>query len=90
MESASASLSNEVFELDLFKQFPSLGCPIYFFVGRKDIITNSKLSERYFKNLTAPEKQLFWFEKSGHGIPDTEPELMQSIIIEKILANNLN
>jgi len=85
METSAASLSNEVFEMDFFKQFPSLQCPVYFFVGRKDYMTNATVSEKYYQKLKAPKKQLFWFEKSAHGIPDTEPELMQDIIITKIL-----
>jgi pimeloyl-ACP methyl ester carboxylesterase len=90
MQSSAASLSNEVFEMNLIKQFPSVKCPVYFFVGRKDFTTNATLSEKYYKKLKAPKKQLFWFEKSAHGIPDTEPELMQNIIIDKILASTQN
>lgn len=88
MESSAASLSNEVFEMNFFKQFPSLKCPVYFFFGRKDFTTNATLSEKYYKKLKAPKKQLFWFEKSAHGIPDTEPELMQNIIIDKVLTSH--
>ena len=87
MESSAASLSNEIFEINFFKQFPSIKCPVYFFVGRKDFTTNATLSEKYYKKLKAPKKKLFWFEKSAHGIPDTEPELMQNIIINKVLMN---
>lgn len=85
MDTPAASLSNEVFKLDFGKQFPRLTCPIYFFVGRKDVVTNATLTEVYYKNLKAPKKQLFWFEQSAHSLPDTEPELMQATIIEKIL-----
>ncbi|SDQ01713.1 Pimeloyl-ACP methyl ester carboxylesterase [Mucilaginibacter sp. OK268] len=85
METSAASLSNEVFEMNFLKQFLSLQCPVYFFVGRKDYMTNATVCEKYYKKLKAPKKQLFWFEKSAHGIPDSEPELMQEIIITKIL-----
>jgi pimeloyl-ACP methyl ester carboxylesterase len=85
METSAASLSNEVFEMNFFKQFPRLECPVYFFVGRKDFMTNATISEKYYQELIAPKKHLFWFEKSGHNIPDSEPELMQDIIINNIL-----
>jgi len=88
MESPAASLSNEIFEMDFNKRFPSLKCPVYFFAGRKDFVTNSTLAEKYYNKLHAPKKHLFWFEKSAHGIPDTEPELMQNIIINQVLANH--
>lgn len=90
MESSAASLSNEVFEMNFARQFPTIKCPVYFFVGRKDFVTNSTLSEQYFNALKAPKKQLFWFEKSAHAIPDTEPELMQQTIITKVLPDTQN
>lgn len=75
----------ESFKVNLIRELPSIKCPVYFFVGRKDYQTNFTISERYLKKLKAPKKRLFWFENSGHGIPDTEPVLMQDIIIGKIL-----
>ena len=60
-------------------------CPIYFFVGRNDHQTNFAISEAYYRKLIAPKKDIFWFEKSGHLIPVTEPALMQQIVIDKIL-----
>ncbi|WP_310395445.1 alpha/beta hydrolase [Hymenobacter sp.] len=85
MGTPAAALSNEVFELNFFRQFPAFKCPVYFFVGRKDIVTNARLTEAYFHRVHAPRKQLFWFEQSAHGLPETEPGLMQNIIIHKIL-----
>jgi len=35
--------------------------------------------------VSAPKKALFWFENSGHLIPNSEPDLLQDIIIQKIL-----
>jgi pimeloyl-ACP methyl ester carboxylesterase len=83
----SGALSNEIFEMNFAEKFPSLKCPVYFFTGRKDFSTNSSLTEKYYKKLKAPKKKLFWFEKSAHGLPDTEPDLMQEIIINKVLAD---
>ena len=75
----------EAIKMNLTQTLPAINCPVYFFVGRKDYQTNFKISEGYFNKLIAPKKQLFWFEHSGHLIPDTEPGLLQDIIIEKIL-----
>jgi pimeloyl-ACP methyl ester carboxylesterase len=76
---------NEASKDNFFNSVPALKCPIYFFVGRKDYQTNSSITEKYFQSLTAPKKELFWFERSAHSLPTTEPDLMQRIIIEKIL-----
>jgi pimeloyl-ACP methyl ester carboxylesterase len=84
MESSGA-LSNEVYKMNFSRKFPSLKCPVYFFVGRTDLSTNATLTKKYYDVLRAPKKDLFWFEKSGHNVPNTEPNLMQELIINKIL-----
>ena len=86
MESPASALSNEVFEMNFFRQYPAVRCPVYFFIGRKDMMTNAAISARYYQKIKAPKKQLFWFEKSAHGIPDTEADKMQDLIVNKILS----
>lgn len=76
---------NEASSVNLFKDVPEIKCPVYFFAGRKDYQTRFTITEDYFNKVSAPQKRLFWFEQSGHTIPDTEPALMQDIIINKIL-----
>jgi pimeloyl-ACP methyl ester carboxylesterase len=75
------ALFNEASKDNLFESAPALRCPVYFFVGRKDVQTNSGITEKYFNILDAPKKQLYWFERSGHSLPTTEPDLLQEIII---------
>lgn len=76
---------NEASGDNLIESLPAIGCPVYFFVGRKDYQTNSKITETYYTALQAPKKALFWFELSGHSIPSSEPDRLQDLIIEKIL-----
>jgi pimeloyl-ACP methyl ester carboxylesterase len=79
------TLFKEANFINLPVSLPKVNCPVYFFVGRKDHQTNYVLSESYYKQLAAPKKGLFWFEASGHLIPVTEPELLQDVVIKKIL-----
>ncbi|MEO5601960.1 MAG: alpha/beta hydrolase [Cyclobacteriaceae bacterium] len=79
------AIYNEAAKDNLFESLPSIHCPVYFFAGRKDWQTNSTLTETYYRMLTAPKKNLFWFERSAHAIPTREPDLFQTIIIENIL-----
>ncbi len=79
------ALFKEANYINLTVSLPKINCPVYFFVGRKDHQTNYSISEKYYNQLAAPKKDLFWFEKSGHLIPVTEPELMQEVVITKIL-----
>lgn len=70
---------------NLFKSLPALKCPVYFIEGIGDQQKSHYIVEDYYKFLKAPKKELFWFEKSGHTVFNSEPEKLQQVIIEKIL-----
>jgi pimeloyl-ACP methyl ester carboxylesterase len=76
---------NEASAINLNETAPVLNCPLYFLTGRKDYQTNFNITEQYYSRLTAPKKQLFWFENAGHAIPTAQPKLLQDIIIQNIL-----
>ena len=78
---------NEASKDNRMETTPAMGCPVYFFAGRTDYQTNSDLVEKYYQKLRAPKKAFYWFERSGHSIPTSEAELMQSLIIDKILPS---
>jgi pimeloyl-ACP methyl ester carboxylesterase len=81
---------NEALNKNLIKDIPKLNCPIYFFIGRNDYQTHFTLAEEYYNSLVATKKRLFWFEKSGHLIPNTEPALLQNIIIKQVLPETFS
>jgi len=83
--SEMTALFKEANYINLTVSLPRVNCPVYFFVGRKDHQTNYLISEKYYNELSAPKKQLFWFENSGHLIPVTEPQLMQKVVITQVL-----
>jgi pimeloyl-ACP methyl ester carboxylesterase len=76
---------NDASKDNLMLSLPAIGCPVYFFAGRNDYQTNSSITQRYFTQLNAPRKALYWFEDSGHSIPSSAPDHMQAVIIDKIL-----
>jgi len=57
---------DEVSTLNLLELAPSLQVPVFFFLGRNDHFVPPEVSVAYFDALTAPSKQLVWFEASGH------------------------
>ncbi|MFZ6819427.1 alpha/beta fold hydrolase [Undibacterium sp. Ji22W] len=75
---------NEVTRIDLPTTLKSVDCPIYFFVGKNDIQTSTKITVDYFKALKAPKKALFMFENSGHQIHQDEAERFQNVIISTL------
>ncbi len=77
---------NEVMSIDLPRTLKTVAVPIYFLVGKNDIQTSTGIAQTYFKELKAPKKALFLFEKSGHQIHQDEPEKFQQAIIDTMGA----
>lgn len=71
---------------NLFIDLPAISCPVYFFLGGKDLQTNFSIAEDYFKILKAPKKDIFLFEDAGHSVLTEEAKRVQKIIIEEILT----
>lgn len=67
--------------IDLISQAPKIEVPVYFLVGRHDIIVSHVLAHKYFEQLKAPNgKELIWFEQSAHRPHAEEPEKFLSIM----------
>lgn len=56
----------QLYNIDLRKEYAKIDVPVYFFIGRHDVNAPTSLTEDYYKCLEAPEKNLIWFEHSGH------------------------
>lgn len=57
---------DEVSTLNLLAAAPALQIPVFFFLGRRDHWVPPETSAAYFDALSAPSKELLWFEQSGH------------------------
>ena len=56
----------QLWDVDFRKQATKLAVPVYFLIGRHDINAQTVLTEQYYAVLTAPHKEIVWFERSGH------------------------
>ncbi len=56
-----------LYEVDLREDYAKLEVPVYFFIGRHDVNAPTAFAEEYYQVLEAPDKELVWFEHSGHG-----------------------
>ena len=78
-------LMPEFFNVNLVRQAPQLAVPVYFMLGRHDYEVPSLLAEKYFAELKAPKKSLFWFENSAH-MPNTEErDRFNDILLHSVL-----
>lgn len=57
----------QLYNVDLRTDAQTLKIPVYFFIGRHDINAPTELVEKYIKELSAPHKEIIWFEHSGHS-----------------------
>lgn len=76
---------NEAIGHNLFTELPKINCPVYFFLGKKDLQTNFGIAKEYFEILKAPKKDIFIFENAGHSVLTEEAEQIQKLIINNIL-----
>ena len=74
----------EVSRLNLIELAPALQMPVFFFLGRKDHWVPPETSVAYFDALTAPSKQLVWFEESGHEPFVDEPAKFNAAMAELV------
>ncbi len=57
----------QLYGIDLRNDYRKVDVPVYFFLGKHDINAPLSLAEEYYRLLNAPEKELVWFEHSGHS-----------------------
>jgi pimeloyl-ACP methyl ester carboxylesterase len=74
----------EVSTLNLLELVPVLRVPVLIFLGRRDHWVPAATTLAYFDALTAPSKQLLWFEQSGHEMFMDEPEKFNRAMIELV------
>ena len=56
-----------------FGDVTRLDCPIFLFNGRHDYATPSSISAAWLETVSAPQKQVFWFEHSAHMMQFEQP-----------------
>ena len=78
---------NQAVQRNLFETLPTLECPVYFIVGKKDYRIDYKIAREYYQQVKAPKKAFFLFENSGHLIPYRDQNRFQETIIDSILKN---
>lgn len=59
--------------------------PYFVFDGRLDQNTPASLVQDWFDSIEAPQKELIWFEQSGHNPMGDEPERFKRLLIDRLL-----
>lgn len=70
----------DVVQGPLDEEVLSVKVPVYFLLGRHDWNTPSTLAAQYLSRLDAPQKGLYWFERSAHFAFLEEPERFTTVM----------
>ncbi len=75
---------DEVAGLNLAEAAPELRMPVLFFLGRRDHWVPPETSMTYVDTLTAPSKNVLWFDESGHEPFVDEPAKFNQAVVEMV------
>ncbi len=79
-------LEKDLFSID-FTNIKDVSIPIFFIQGRNDWNVPSVLVEIFYHKISAPSKQIIWFEYSGHNPLNEEAKKFNDIMINTIGKN---
>jgi pimeloyl-ACP methyl ester carboxylesterase len=82
MRASQAALLPQLATTDLVRTVPRLDVPLVMAQGRLDQVAPAEAAQRFHDSLTAPSKQLVWFESSAHT-----PHLEESAKFRDLLMN---
>ncbi len=79
----------QLWDVDLRLQAAQLEVPVYILKGRHDVNAPTALTEEYSQLLSAPHKELIWFEHSGHNPWISEPAEFVNVMVNTVLAQTV-
>ena len=81
MRASQAALLPQLATTDLVRTVPRLDVPIVMAQGRLDQVAPGEAAQRFHDSLTAPSKQLVWFESSAHTPHLEEPAKFRDLLM---------
>jgi pimeloyl-ACP methyl ester carboxylesterase len=82
IRASQAALLPELAGTDLVVSVPTLDVPVVLVQGRRDQVAPGTATRRFHDSLTAPGKQLVWFENSAHTPHLDEPARFANLLRE--------
>jgi len=81
-QSSYEILQPQLSAIDLRREVTGVEVPVHLALGRHDRNTIPELAESWLHRLTAPRKELVWFDRSGHAPLFEEPEKFEEFLWE--------
>lgn len=91
LEFTTNAMWEEIKNINLTKEIQSIEVPIYFFMGKHDMITPTLLVENFYNSLNAEKgKKLIIFENSAHVPMLEENEKYEDLLVNVVLKEIQN
>jgi pimeloyl-ACP methyl ester carboxylesterase len=81
ISASQAALLPQLATTDLVRTMPRLDVPLVMAQGRLDQVAPGAAAQRFHDSLTAPSKQLVWFESSAHTPHLEEPAKFRDLLM---------
>lgn len=81
------AMGNELCSTNLADSVKKLDVPFFLALGRRDGNIPPATTVRFFDALSAPRKELAWFEHSAHMILKDEPAQVEKFLVETVRAS---
>jgi len=81
ISASQAALLPQLATTDLVRTMPRLDVPLVMAQGRLDQVAPGEAAQRFHDALTAPSKQLVWFESSAHTPHLEEPAKFRDLLM---------
>jgi pimeloyl-ACP methyl ester carboxylesterase len=81
ISASQAALLPQLATTDLVRTMPRLDVPLVMAQGRHDQVAPGEAAQRFHDSLTAPSKQLVWFETSAHTPHLEEPAKFRDLLM---------
>jgi pimeloyl-ACP methyl ester carboxylesterase len=81
ISASQAALLPQLATTDLIRTMPRLDVPLVMAQGRHDQVAPGEAAQRFHDSLTAPSKQLVWFETSAHSPHLEEPAKFRDLLM---------
>jgi pimeloyl-ACP methyl ester carboxylesterase len=88
VNTSQAVLLPELATTDLVATVPHLEVPIVMAQGRLDQVAPGEAAQRFYDSVTAPSKQLVWFEQSAHTPQYDQPDKFRDLLM-KVRASHV-
>jgi pimeloyl-ACP methyl ester carboxylesterase len=82
VSATQGALLSELAVMDLVQSLPTIGVPVVMVQGRLDQVAPGEAAQRYFDRLSAPSKQLVWFEHSAHTPQLEESDQFRRLMVQ--------